>query len=932
MLWLLWTMCLVATCQAAHLSTCRPPTSSTLEHARSHRDVCLLTDYCKESGSLAATSESVLNADATTSTSVTAPSDETASMSLNAASEAPSASAEPASITSRPPEDKATPAADEITRSKTDDTVSPTPTAVPPFVPFDEWRAKNEPKPRTVKTTASSLGASAVIQESRTVSSSRSEATSDSLTSAEQATGTAQAIITPSAIVPIDRTSSEPGAKSEEYAMAIASDLVHPLPDLPTTDPLSPLRKLASRTNYASFDCAAAVHRSSKQTKGASSILREAKDRYMLTPCKTPNKFVIIELCEAIEIDTLVLANYEFFSSMFKLFSVKVTDRLAVSTGDTDSEQWINLGTFRARNVRGLQIFKPHKLKGFYRYLRIDFVTHYGTEHFCPVSLLRVYGLTEIASWREEEMRMQAAANALDASAEDIEYAVPTNEELWNGPARVAPRTVDVNIVATGSSAADQATHTSDNVSRTSVEHPSAIPTSVLLASEVRQSASDKMASQRDDSTPSSASVTKQPVSNLPPANQTRSEDVANADGAQGEARNVTRAAAVSSSQPAHTQPGESIYGTIMKRLSALEHNASLSMRYIEEQGKMLREAFARVETRFEYYDAARAKQDAMLRKIMLDVDLHRAKVEEDRIALASQLNHLSQEVIFERRVGLAQLVVLMAIVVFVGLTRGSPNVPLLQMLPEHPTRHWRGRSQLFADIHDHKGEHARERTSSDRKHLAQGLHRVASTGRNSRKAHLNAPTSRKTYSVSGNINPRLTPVLATGDLPGPRRRKRDEERRSESPMLSGPTGRRRPASIHESTAKSGNGLEMTTHRPLPIRMPPSPEPSSDANTWQSASGTDDELSASASADESSDAGSATAEAFTPYLLETRSSLDDSDEDNGASDGTRLMTDANGLGFKLHNASSATLVSPANLVSQSNPPSSPRDQMEETLQ
>lgn len=45
-------------------------------------------------------------------------------------------------------------------------------------------------------------------------------------------------------------------------------------------------------------------------------------------------------------------------------------------------------------------------------------------------------------------------------------------------------------------------------------------------------------------------------------------------------------------------QPNESIYGTIMKRLLALEVNATLSTTYLEEQTRMVWETFRRIEDR----------------------------------------------------------------------------------------------------------------------------------------------------------------------------------------------------------------------------------------------------------------------------------------------------------------------------------------------
>lgn len=126
---------------------------------------------------------------------------------------------------------------------------------------------------------------------------------------------------------------------------------IHPLPFSGTGQPEDPLTPLSARTNYASFDCSAAVLQSSKQTKGASSILNNSKDRYMLTPCDAPENFVIIELCEEIDVDALVLANWEFFSSMFKHFQVSGSE---VYPGRP--EDWLSLGLFRAGNVRAPQV------------------------------------------------------------------------------------------------------------------------------------------------------------------------------------------------------------------------------------------------------------------------------------------------------------------------------------------------------------------------------------------------------------------------------------------------------------------------------------------------------------------------------------------------------------------------------------------------
>uniref|UniRef100_V5F1Y9 SUN domain-containing protein n=1 Tax=Kalmanozyma brasiliensis (strain GHG001) TaxID=1365824 RepID=V5F1Y9_KALBG len=169
----------------------------------------------------------------------------------------------------------------------------------------------------------------------------------------------------------------------------------------------SQLSKLKHRWNFASLDCAAVVHRTNPDAKFASSILSEKKDRYMLSPCPQPggklkggSQFVIVELCEEIKIDTIVLANYEFFSNMFKKFTITAARQLTGRESD-----WTQLGVFRARNIRGQQVFRipsAPRSEAFFRYVRIDFLEHFGSEYYCPVSLLRVYGITEMEEYKRE--------------------------------------------------------------------------------------------------------------------------------------------------------------------------------------------------------------------------------------------------------------------------------------------------------------------------------------------------------------------------------------------------------------------------------------------------------------------------------------------------------------------------------------------------
>jgi hypothetical protein len=92
---------------------------------------------------------------------------------------------------------------------------------------------------------------------------------------------------------------------------------------------------LTDRFDYARLDCSARVHTSHRSAKSSSSIL-SSKDRYLLSPCassKQDQRFVVVELCQDIRIDTVQLANFEFFSGVVKDFTVRVTMALRTREG-----------------------------------------------------------------------------------------------------------------------------------------------------------------------------------------------------------------------------------------------------------------------------------------------------------------------------------------------------------------------------------------------------------------------------------------------------------------------------------------------------------------------------------------------------------------------------------------------------------------------
>src|ERR1700733_9303374 len=83
---------------------------------------------------------------------------------------------------------------------------------------------------------------------------------------------------------------------------------------------------------------------------------------------------------------------------MIRTFRVSVSDRYPVKM-----EKWKDLGTYEARNSREIQAFLIENPQIWARYIRIEFLSHYGNEYYCPLSLVRVHGTRMLESWKETE-------------------------------------------------------------------------------------------------------------------------------------------------------------------------------------------------------------------------------------------------------------------------------------------------------------------------------------------------------------------------------------------------------------------------------------------------------------------------------------------------------------------------------------------------
>ncbi|XP_064003312.1 SUN domain-containing ossification factor isoform X3 [Pogoniulus pusillus] len=176
-----------------------------------------------------------------------------------------------------------------------------------------------------------------------------------------------------------------------------------------------------NRNNYASVECGAKILAANPEAKSTSAILMENMDLYMLNPCSTKIWFVI-ELCEPVQVKQFDIANHELFSSTPKDFLVSISDRYPTN-------KWIKLGTFHARDERNVQSF-PLDEQMYAKYVKVELISHFGSEHFCPLSLIRVFGTSMVEEY-EEIADSQYQSERQELFDEDYDYPLDysTGEE-----------------------------------------------------------------------------------------------------------------------------------------------------------------------------------------------------------------------------------------------------------------------------------------------------------------------------------------------------------------------------------------------------------------------------------------------------------------------------------------------------------------------
>uniref|UniRef100_M4DB87 SUN domain-containing protein n=1 Tax=Brassica campestris TaxID=3711 RepID=M4DB87_BRACM len=146
--------------------------------------------------------------------------------------------------------------------------------------------------------------------------------------------------------------------------------------------------------NYASAMKGAKVVDQNKEAKGASNVLGKDHDKYLRNPCSVSNKYVVIELAEETLVDTVRVANFEHYSSNLKEFSL--SGSLSYPT-----DTWTHAGRFVAANAKQVQTFRLQEPK-WLRYLKLSLISHYGSEFYCTLSVVEVFGIDALEQMVED--------------------------------------------------------------------------------------------------------------------------------------------------------------------------------------------------------------------------------------------------------------------------------------------------------------------------------------------------------------------------------------------------------------------------------------------------------------------------------------------------------------------------------------------------
>lgn len=326
-----------------------------------------------------------------------------------------------------------------------------------------------------------------------------------------------------------------------------------------------------------------------------------------------------------------------------------------VSPGEAQSNksEWEEVGTFTAKNVRGNQVFSLPSPTAFHRFIRLDFPSYYGKEYYCPISSVKAYGMNQMEAFKwesrrnkqredewarkqveEERKRKLTLAQVVEPVVESSSGAsagVPLETSrsrvTHEDQAQTSEGAQKEAVTAISSSAQSKAAEPSDTTmtadvsldtngslslpdpgqTETAADTPqdrtrtaqAQAPTSrvdhnntVIPTTTVDEGDGDKPEQSTANATSSGVPTSTETATKA----ETRSDEPVNTTRINTKVTPSITMSAPPRQNNVKADSSESIYAFIIRRLNALEGNATLGMMYVEEQSRVNRGLYNRLE------------------------------------------------------------------------------------------------------------------------------------------------------------------------------------------------------------------------------------------------------------------------------------------------------------------------------------------------
>ena len=144
----------------------------------------------------------------------------------------------------------------------------------------------------------------------------------------------------------------------------------------------------------------------------------------------------------------------------------------------------------------------------------------------------------------------------------------------------------------------------------------------------------------------------------------------------------------------------ESFFKSVHKRLQMLESNSTLSMQYIEEQSRILRDAFTKMEkkqmakaerfleqinrtvtTELHFF---RQQYDQLWQSTVLELESHREQYQREIAAISTHLTIIADELVWQKRISVVQSTLLLfclGLVIFARSGSSSLELPFMHQM-----------------------------------------------------------------------------------------------------------------------------------------------------------------------------------------------------------------------------------------------------------